>query len=388
MRRRKFSIVLRAFLFAIGASVLVGLLLYMSGFFHPGKIQPGKVKADPVIRYRPAKTVRASIERVTEFYEAVGTVRPLTETRIEAQVTGRILEVRVRPGDRIQKGKTLIILDSREFKARLEQARQGLMSARARQEQAKQALLASRAAYRQAEAAYRRVKTYFKAEAATSQNLEEAESAHAQAKARLKQAEDGLKEAGAGVKRAREQVVEREIVLGYTRIASPADKEVAERLVEPGDLAWPGKPLLILQTRGTLRLEALVREGLIHLVPAGTSLRVRINALNAVLDGSVDEVVPSADPVTRTFLVKVSLPSREGLFPGMFGRLQVPMEKKTVVVAPKEAVKQIGQLEVVTIMENGRWKKVFVKTGRELPDHGVEILSGLNGQETLALGGS
>ena len=90
--------------------------------------------------------------------------------------------------------------------------------------------------------------------------------------------------------------------------------------------------------------------------------------------------------MTRTFLVKVALPRERGLFPGMFGRLLVPVQDRNVVVVPKEAVRRIGQLDVVMIKTDGKWQSTYVKTGEELEGDTVEILSGLKGDELLGLG--
>jgi multidrug efflux pump subunit AcrA (membrane-fusion protein) len=182
-------------------------------------------------------------------------------------------------------------------------------------------------------------------------------------------------------------VEESRIALGYTRIEAQESGQVAKRMAEPGDMAWPGKALLLLQTRGALRLESLVREGLIHRIRVGSRMTVSVDVLDRELEGVVDEVVPFADPVTRTFLVKVSLPHAEGLYPGMFGRLLVPVGDHEIVTAPREAIVRVGQLEMVTVRVSDRWERIFVKTGRAMGDR-VEVLAGLDGGETLALEGS
>lgn len=376
----------RIIFLACGAIGLIMLILFMGGFFASDRIGPERVRGRPEQAFQPERTVRASIQKITEYYHAVGTVRPHTETRIEAQISGKILKILVRPGDNVSKGDTMVLLDSRESQARLDRARHGLISATARKEHARQGIIAAQAGFAEAESSFRRIKRYFDSEAATAQDLEQAESDFLQAKARLGQAGDALKEAAAGVRQAEKVVEESKIALGYTKIVAPEQGEVAKRLSEPGDLAWPGKPLLVLQTRGDLRLEALVREGLIHRVSPGTQVQVVVDALSKTLNGKVEEMVPSADPMTRTFLVKVGLPDEKGLFPGMFGRLKVPVKHEEVVVAPKGAIKRIGQLEVVRIKTQGKWQQVFVKTGREIGAM-VEILSGLKGDETLALEG-
>lgn len=366
-----------------GILALVALMLYMAGMFTPNQIGPGKIPGAD-LGSEPQHTAQAVRETVPEFYEAVGTVRPQQETRVESQVQGRIVKVRVRAGDAVKEGDRLVVLDSREFQARLDRARQALLSARARRSQAEQAVNAARAAFQRAESAYKRVQTYFKAEAATQQQLEEAEAAFRQAKAGLQQAEEGLREGNAGVKQAEKVVEESRIALGYKEIDAPAAGEVAKRLVEPGDMAFPGKPLIILQTRGALRLEALLPESLIKRVAVGDALRVRIDALGQELTGKLTELVPAADPMTRSFLVKADIPSVKGLYPGMFGRLMVPVGTASVIWIPRTAVRRVGQLEMVTAKIGDQWKAIYVTTGRTVGNR-VEILSGLEGNEPVAL---
>jgi HlyD family secretion protein len=161
---------------------------------------------------------------------------------------------------------------------------------------------------------------------------------------------------------------------------------VVKRMVEPGDLAMPGKPLLIVQTAGSMRLEAYVREGLINEVQPNKELMVRIDSLKKTVKGTVEEVVPSADPKTRTFLVKVGLPDLIGAYPGMFGILLVPAGSRQAVLVPTEAVRRVGQLETVMVQEGRDWRTYSVKTGQTHGDL-IEVLSGLNGNETVALFG-
>ncbi len=369
-----------------GAVLLVLLMLYMTGMFTPNRVGPETRVPAPPTPEAPGETVEARVETVTEVDRAVGTIRPRTETRIEAQVTARILEVKVRPGDDVNKGDVLMALDGSQFRSKVDQARQAVLSAQARRRQAAQAVRSAEAVFAEAEAAYERTRTYFQGEAATEQDMERARSAFLQARAGVERAQQALQEAEAGVRQAEEAVEESRIALGYTRIEAQEPGQVAKRMAEPGDMAWPGKSLLLLQTRGALRLESLVREGLIDRIRIGSRMKVSVDVLDRELEGIVDEVVPFADPVTRTFLVKVSLPRAEGLFPGMFGRLLVPVEEHEIVTALREAVVRVGQLEMVTVRAGERWERIFVKTGRVMGDR-VEILAGLDGGETLALDG-
>jgi len=375
----------RFLFFLVGITALILLMLYMAGVFVPDKIGPGKIPSEKQTQ-APKETAKAVRETITDFYEAPGTVRPTKETRVESRVQGRVVEVLVTPGDFVKEGDRLVVLDSRELQARLDRERQAVLSARARRDQARQAVKSAEAGFERAKAAYERVKTYFKSEAATKQQMEGAEAAFQQSKAGLNQALEMLKESEAGIKQAEKGALAAGIVQEYTEIRSDAEGQVAERLVEPGDMAFPGKPLLVLQTRGLLRLEALVPEGFIDRIEMGEILKVVVKAVKKSLSGPVTEIVPAADPATRSFLVKVDLPETEGLYPGMFGRLRVPVGEISVVWIPEEALERVGQLEMVRVKSGEDWALIYVTTGRTF-DGRVEVLSGLDGGEVVALKG-
>ncbi|MBI9109600.1 efflux RND transporter periplasmic adaptor subunit [Maridesulfovibrio ferrireducens] len=364
----------------VGVTLLV---LWLVGVFNSGVIQPGRVVPTRPVE-EPALTDQAEIIVVPVMYEAVGTIRPKTETNIEAQVTGKVLTVLVRAGDKVSKNDKLIVLDSRGFQTRLESAEQGLKSAEASHRQAGEAINAAKAASYTATSTWKRMKTLFDSKVATLDELDRVEAQYLQAKAYLAQANDGLAAASAGVKQASKAVEEAQINLGYTTISANTDGEVAKRMVEPGDIAFPGKSLMLIQTSGSLRLEALVREGVIGKVRPGVKLSVEVQALGERTVGIVEEVVPSADPSTRSFLVKIGLDPIPGLYPGMFGRLLVPLREKEVVVVPVHAVSRVGQLETVLIKNGEVWDPVYVRTGNVYEDK-IEILSGLRGNETLGM---
>lgn len=337
--------------------------------------------------YEPAATVEAQLVKLPRLHEAVGTVKAKNDISVESQVTGRVLKVLVRPGDKVKAGEDLVVLDSRASQTQLERARQAKASAASMTSQARDALAEARAAFTKAESTYKRMATLHEQRVVTAEEVEKAESAYLQAKARLGQAEQGVATAQSRTREAGKVVQEAEIGLGYTSIQAQESGEVAKRMVEPGDLAFPGKELLTLLTGGSLQLEAMVRESLISSVRVGDALSVVVTALNteAPLEGVVDEIEPMADPVTRSFLVKVRLSEAPDLYPGMFGRLLVPLGIEEVVLVPEEAVTRVGQLETVMVRDDQGWQSVYVRTG-EASDGMVSILSGLSGGEVLGIG--
>jgi multidrug efflux pump subunit AcrA (membrane-fusion protein) len=98
----------------------------------------------------------------------------------------------------------------------------------------------------------------------------------------------------------------------------------------------------------------------------------------------VDEFVPSADPVSRSFRVRVALPEIENLYPGMFARMRLPVGQRRAVTVPAESVTAVGQLRTVVVEEDGRWERRYVTAG-ETRDGSTEILSGLSGGETVGI---
>jgi RND family efflux transporter MFP subunit len=337
--------------------------------------QPGATQA-------PKHTVEATLTPVVQTYEAVGTIRPETETIIEAQVTAQIREIAVAPGTSVTKGDLLIRLDSRQLSSRLDQAREGENAAVAAKKQARQAQVAAQAGFEQAKAAYERTQKYHAAEAATAQQLEEARAGYLTAEAGVSRATQALAAAESGIRQAREVVKEAEIALGYAELQAPETGEVLKKMAEPGDLAHPGKPLMVLRTSRRLILEAYVREGLIGTVRPGDTLTVELKTLERDVQAEVKEIVPYADPKTRTFLVKATLPFVEGLYPGMYGKLRVPLDTVDVITLPADAVKRVGQLELVLVKDPEGWKRRYIRTGDRIGDD-VEVLSGLKAGETV-----
>jgi RND family efflux transporter MFP subunit len=332
-------------------------MLWMAGSFDRGRIEPGSLEArrgEPA----PEHTLRVREVAQTTWYEAVGTVRSRAQTTVAPQITGQILDVRAEAGDHVKEGQVLANLDRREYTARLEQARSALLSAQAEHELAT--------------TAYNRFKGLFEKRAVTLEQLESAE-------ARSKQSD-------AAVSAAEQKIEEAQTLLGYTTLHSPMDGVVADRLAEPGDIAYPGKALLVVHDPEDLRLEASVREGLISRIRSqmaeGRDVEVHLSAIERSVRGRITEIVPSADPVSRSFLVKVSLPRIGGVYPGMFGELRCELDPRPAILIPESAVVRVGQLATVRVKQDERWERRFVTLGNTR-DGRVEVLSGLREGETI-----
>lgn len=345
--------ILRTLLKAVSGLVFLVAVLWLGGMFAQPGIAPA-VLASPLGEDVPTDQCVAERAEHPVYYRAVGSVESRARVQVTARVSGQLLGLGAKVGDSVEAGDVLAEVDSRDLKARVEQARSGLAAAEARSEQAI--------------AAANRVRELITAEAATPAELEAAVAMEASAKA--------------SVSAAREQLVEAEIGLGYSRIVAPMSGVVSARPVEPGDMAWPGAPLFTLLDPNQLRIEAAVREGALSHVEVGAKYPVEIPSLSLQLEATVDEIVPAADPRSRTFLVRASLPSTAGLHSGMFARLVLQVGERQVIEVDRRAIRKIGQLDTTLVKTNSHWTRRYVTLGREDGEK-VEVLSGLVGGETL-----
>ncbi|MFN2354493.1 MAG: efflux RND transporter periplasmic adaptor subunit [Desulfopila sp.] len=371
----------KIFLFSsigIALATVIFLLWFLSG----DKVGPGTVQPEKKRTYSEAITAKVEIVTVTEWYNAVGTVVPKIQARIEPRVTAQVMEVLVRAGDPVEKGDILVRLEDARLNAKLSQSRQSLQSAISQREQARQRVHAAEAVLAEADLSHKRIVNFYEAQAATEQELEQSRSQFLQAQAALQRAKDGLSGTAAGIRLAEEMVHEATIALRYTRIVAPAKGMVLKRLVDPGDMATPGKPLLILREAGVLQLEAYVRESLINSIRLGDLRKVKLSTLNKTVEAIIDEIVPFIDPQTRTFLVKADLPEVEGAYSGMYGKLMIPYAEVPVILIPYQAVRRVGQLQMVMVKNTDGWQERYIKTGN-MYDGKIEILSGLSGGDTV-----
>ncbi|MEN6334649.1 MAG: efflux RND transporter periplasmic adaptor subunit, partial [Phycisphaerales bacterium] len=180
-------------------------------------------------------------------------------------------------------------------------------------------------------------------------------------------------------------VKEAQVMLSFTTIEAPLSGRVVRRMVDPGDMVTPGQPLFTIETPAEPELHAVVAESLVAQMEPEQTLDVRIDAIDQTLQGKVREIVPQADPRTRTLLVKVSLPPQPGLISGQFGTLAIPTGTYQAIVVPSHAIHKIGQLQLVNVLDDkGVPHRRFVTLGRSHKDM-VEVLSGLRAGELVVV---
>ncbi|MCC7014802.1 MAG: efflux RND transporter periplasmic adaptor subunit [Planctomycetes bacterium] len=365
-------------------AVLVGVVLYAGGFLSGERIAAGdrgSVESEPT----PQRTAQAEQLTRTLHEDAVGTVRSRRTVAVAAQLPAAIVRVEVQAGSAVSAGQVLVQLDDRDLKAKVAQAKQASIGAEAGIARATQVKAQADARAAQASSARERAAKLLAEKAATIEQMEAAEAGHLAATAAVAEANAAVAGANAERERAQQAIHEAEIALGFATIHAPIDGVVAERLVEAGDLAWPGRTLLVVLDPTSLRLEARVRESLSSRLKAGDELRVTFDTLDQHVGARIAEILPSVDPRSRTFEVRAEFESLAGVRPGMFGRLAIPAGERSLVVVPQDAVRRVGQLRSVVVEHAGQWKRRLVTLGESFDDGRVEVLSGLAHGERVGL---
>ena len=338
----------------VALALLGGVMAYLAGFFEE-KIPIDFNKVVPKAESGETFTIEVVSEPLIE--QVAGTLRAKVETVISPLITATISSIAVWAGDEVQAGEVLVNLDARELKARVDQAHQAVVSARAM--------------LTQTEKDAKRVQRIFKADPG------------AISKAERDRIQTALSTARAQLVSSKRHEDETRTALSYSKLTSPIAGRIVERYADPGDTARQGVPLLRLYNPATLRLEASVRESVASKLKENQNLTAEIDALDKRYDGMVDEIVPSADPGSRTFLVKVSLPADAGLYPGMFGRLLIPIGQIEKIYIPLAAVTQVGQLDFVIVKTGQGAVRRYVRLGQRGSDERIEVVSGLKAGEQV-----
>jgi len=135
-----------------------------------------------------------------------------------------------------------------------------------------------------------------------------------------------------------------------------------------------------------LRVELAATEVLMErgVVPREAQEAIKAKARFEV--ARIEEIAPTADPESRTVLLKARLDPKEGLRAGMFGRLLQPCGRKTALLIPASALRRSGQLEMVRVLEDGAAQIRQVRTGK-LYGARIEVLSGLREGDLVLSGG-
>jgi multidrug efflux pump subunit AcrA (membrane-fusion protein) len=329
---------------------------------------------------RISGVVTVALEPTATTYRASGTGRGRNTAVITSKINGYVRSVPVRAGDAVTAGQTLAVLEADALDANVRGARAGLRQSQQARDEADNALQAATAEARLADVNLSRARNLYGERAMTRQEFDETETRRQRAAAARQAASARLHRAQAAIDQAQAEVAAAQAGLANARIVAPFTGRVIERRVDPGSLATPGQPLLIVDERGPLRVDASVEESQAAHVHVGDAAAVTLEDLPRPVAGRVSEVVPAIDPASRAFIVKVELPALAGsgeLRPGMFARVAFRTGTTRALHVPASAVVPAGALDRVFVIENGRARLRLVTVGDPDSD-GVEVLSGLS----------
>lgn len=298
--------------------------------------------AAPAPDLPPAKVPLAPVRAHTApaLIETTGTVRPVQRAVLAAKVMGAIEELPVTLGQSVHAGDMLVKISAGEISARLLQAQSQLNVAHRDLDRERELLTKG---------------------ASTSETVKGLEDRLA------------LNEA---------MVREAEVMLGYATIRAPFDGVVARKLVNAGDLAAPGQPLLEVEGTGAFEVDADIPDSFASALAPGSTVLVSIPAADARFEGTLAELSSAADPVSRSVGAKITVPPATTVRSGQFARVMIPGAPTRVLLAPADAVAPFGQLERIFVAANGRAQLRLVKTGARRGT-AIEIASGIDEGEQV-----
>ncbi len=265
---------------------------------------------------------------------------------VSSKIPGFIHGLKVDIGDRVKKGETLLFIEKKTMQQNIKQAKENVAKAKANLENAQFNYSKFLKLYKQkviSKQQFLNMKT----------NFEMAKSAYQQALSALAVAESNLK---------------------YSIIKSPVNGVISEKFVNNGDMAVMFQPLLKISTPNNLQVKAGISEQLVEkLKRSGCTVVVGKTSFRA---NSIS-ISPAADPVTRTFTLKITIPETVKAKPGEFACVVIKSEEKETILIERSALTSRGGIDGVFVVDkNNRAHFRMVKLG-ETYGKQIEVLSGL-----------
>jgi membrane fusion protein, multidrug efflux system len=341
------------------SSVLLGLLLilaalgWQAGLF-TSKLEPGERDTEAEV---VNATATVSSESIRLRRVVPGTVEASERVELAPRVTGRILRIDAKAGDRVETGAVLVRIQNR--------------AARSRVDQATAAVAAQEAVVRGTRERLDRIRRGYEHEVATEVQLIEARQACRSAEYRLKLLRASLDEA--------------QTQLDDHTLTSPVDGVVIDTLADAGDMALAGQPLMMLFQPEHLELVIDAPASVVCQLSRGQALTGRIESLAAELTLTVRTLVRQVDPTTRSVKIKLDGEFPAATLPGMFARVWIDEPRRRAVTVPARAVERVGQISFVRVLTAEKHVlRRLVRTGLQQDGH-IEIISGLRVGEQVVL---
>jgi RND family efflux transporter MFP subunit len=287
-----------------------------------------------------------------------GTVEAVNRAIVAAQTSGRILELPFDYGDFVEQGSVIARLTQSEQRAGLDAARASLNEAQT--------------AFDEATRQLDRLTALFERKLVAIAPVDSARQQRDAAKARLDAAKAQVSNA-----RAR---------FDYTEVIAPYSGVVVNKLVSEGETVQPGTPLIEGIALDRLRVRVQIPQA--NLVDAKQSQSVNVVLGDQVVEPVDQRLIPTADPLSHTFTLLLTLPAGDATqmpLPGELARVQFTIDEEPVLTLPKSSIATRGEVEGVYVASGDSALQFrYIRTGQTAGEQ-VEIISGLAEGETVAL---
>lgn len=279
---------------------------------------------------RAVKVLTVGMDTFQAGSEFAGEVRAQVEARLAFRVGGKIIARQAELGQRVKSGQVLAQLDPQDYKLAVDAARSQAAAALTNRDLAA--------------ADFKRYKDL---------RVENFISA-----AELERREATLKAAQAQLEQAQSQLAAQSNQASYAVLLATVDGVVTAVEAEAGQVVAAGTPVFRIATDGARDAVFALPEDRLAAMQPGLKMRVKVWPHNTELSGVVREVSASADPVTRTFQVKVALNAKQ-VVPALGATVNVSsvasggtgLQGRQVIKLPTSALRQEGQGTAVWVLE-------------------------------------
>ncbi len=321
----------------------------------------------------PVKIVMPEHRMRTALLETTGKVQFNEEqlVRVNAPVTGRVLEVLARPGEAVEPGHRLFILDSPDLG------------------QAKSDYAKAVSDLQRSEKAIKLARELFEMKATAEKDLRDAENEYNKAAAERDRAASRLRALGVKPEQLKDIAARADASTAIT-VTAPRGGIVVERNISPGQVVAYGQSdtpvsLFVIANLSTMWILADVYEPDVPRVRLGQTVRITLPCCpRESYEGKVTGIGAAIDKESRTLKIKAVVPNAGGTLKAeMFVKASIETGASQVLTLPQSAVqRQDGQTFVLLDKGRGEYARRAVKTGAEF-DGVVEVLEGVTSQDRV-----
>jgi RND family efflux transporter MFP subunit len=365
------------------------LLLVVSAAACGGPSSAASRPAGAAADAAPVKVIRVARKPLDRTVAVTGTLAAEEQVILSMKVTGRLEEMLVDLGSRVQRGQVIARLTPTDFELRLRQAEAALQQARARlgldptgtddavDIETTAVVRQARAALEESRRQRDRFATFVQRGISARADLESAEAQLQIAEGRYQDALEEVRNRQAVLAQRRSELAIARQQLDDATLKSPIDGVVRERHAFAGEYRAAGTPIATVVRQHPLRLQLAVPERSSAGLRVGQLVRVSVEGDPETYGGRVARLSPAITEGTRTLAIEAEVPNEAArLRPGMFARAEIVTDEALAMVVPHSALVVFAGVEKLLVVQDGKVREQRVRSGRRLGDE-VEILDGV-----------